>query len=137
LKAAPFEYARAARFSEFCALLATHGRRREAPRRRQASCDDGDAAGAPGVAGRYQRNRRAEILAVEKDMARTGACTRQCVVERDHALAARVPLLRQALAWWVTFKRESRTVGGSSRTPILAPSAARRAVLERACCRAR
>src|SRR5258708_33140949 len=37
-------------------------RRREGPRRRpEPRADDGDAARAPGVAGRYQPNRRAEI----------------------------------------------------------------------------
>jgi len=47
-------------------------------------------------------------------MARTGACTRQCVVERDCALAARVPLLRQALAWVGHVQTRNRgTIGGS------------------------
>ncbi len=45
---------------------------------------------------------------------RIGACTRQCVVARDDALAARVPLLRQALAWVGHVQTRNRgTVGGS------------------------
>src|SRR3977135_3773363 len=55
-----------------------------------------------------------KFIAVEKDMARTGACTRQCMVEREDALAARVPLLRQALAWVGHVQTRNRgTVGGS------------------------
>src|SRR5437899_6545312 len=55
-----------------------------------------------------------KFVAVEKDVARTGACTRQCVVERDEALAARVPLLRQALKWVGHIQTRNRgTVGGS------------------------
>src|SRR5260370_20398923 len=55
-----------------------------------------------------------KFIAVEKDAARTGACARQCVVERDDALAARVPLLRQALAWVGHVQTRNRgTIGGS------------------------
>jgi CO/xanthine dehydrogenase FAD-binding subunit len=47
-------------------------------------------------------------------MARVGSCTRQCVVERDDALAKGVPLLRQALAWVGHVQTRNRgTVGGS------------------------
>ena len=43
-----------------------------------------------------------------------GACTRQCVVQRDDTLAARVPLLRQALAWVGHVQTRNRgTAGGS------------------------
>jgi CO/xanthine dehydrogenase FAD-binding subunit len=43
-----------------------------------------------------------------------GACTRQCVVAHDDALAERVPLLRQALAFvGHTQTRNRGTVGGS------------------------
>src|SRR5260221_572673 len=55
-----------------------------------------------------------KFIAVEKDMARTGACTRQCVIERDQALAAKVPLLAQALSWVGHVQTRNRgTVGGS------------------------
>src|SRR5262245_7704513 len=55
-----------------------------------------------------------KFIRVERDAARVGACTRQCVVERDDALAARVPLLRQALAWVGHVQTRNRgTVGGS------------------------
>ncbi len=55
-----------------------------------------------------------KFVSLEKDAARTGACARQCVVERDPALAARVPLLAQALAWVGHVQTRNRgTVGGS------------------------
>src|SRR5438445_5206818 len=55
-----------------------------------------------------------KFTAFESDAVRMGACTRQCVVERDDALAARVPLLRQALAWVGHVQTRNRgTLGGS------------------------
>ncbi len=55
-----------------------------------------------------------KFVKLEKDAARIGACTRQSVVERNDALAERVPLLRQALAWvGHTQTRNRGTVGGS------------------------
>jgi len=115
LKAAPFEYARVASLSEACALLATHGE--------GAKLLAGGQSLVPMMAMRLVRpawlvdiNEIAELkfIAVEKDMARTGACTRQCMVERDDALAARVPLLRQALAWVGHVQTRNRgTIGGS------------------------
>jgi len=55
-----------------------------------------------------------KFVKLEKDVARIGACTRQCLVERDDALAARVPLLRQALAWVGHVQTRNRgTIGGS------------------------
>src|SRR5258707_4211946 len=94
LKAAPFEYARAASLAETCALLATHGD--------GAKLIAGGQSLVPMMAMRLVRpawlvdiNEIAALkfIAVEKDAARTGACTRPCMVERDRALAARVPLL--------------------------------------------
>ena len=53
-------------------------------------------------------------VAVEAQVVRTGACTRQCIIERDDALAVQVPLLRQALAWVGHAQTRNRgTVGGS------------------------
>src|SRR5688572_27977078 len=55
-----------------------------------------------------------KFVAIESGIARIGACTRQCVVERDAALAAGVPLLRQALAWVGHIQTRNRgTIGGS------------------------
>src|SRR5260221_3810660 len=115
LKAAPFEYARAASLSEVCAVLAAHGD--------AAKLLAGGQSLVPMMAMRLVRpawlvdiNEIAELkfIAVEKDMARTGACTRQCVVERDQALAAKVPLLAQALSWVGHVQTRNRgTVGGS------------------------
>lgn len=55
-----------------------------------------------------------KFVALEANAVRIGACTRQCVLERDDALAARVPLLRQALAWVGHIQTRNRgTLGGS------------------------
>jgi CO/xanthine dehydrogenase FAD-binding subunit len=115
LKAAPFEYARAASLAEACALLATHGD--------SAKLIAGGQSLVPMMAMRLVRpaflvdiNEIAALkfARIEKDAARIGACTRQCVVERDEALAARVPLLRRALAWVGHAQTRNRgTVGGS------------------------
>ena len=115
MKSAPFEYARAASLDEACALLAKHGD--------SAKLVAGGQSLVPMMAMRLVRpaflvdiNEIAALkfVKVEKDSARTGACTRQCTVERDGALAARVPLLREALAWvGHTQTRNRGTVGGS------------------------
>jgi len=115
LKAASFEYVRAGSVAAACELL------------RQ----DGDAikliAGGqslvPMMAMRLARPSRLvdineiaalKFVALEPDIVRIGACTRQCVLERDNALATRVPLLRQALAWVGHVQTRNRgTLGGS------------------------
>ncbi len=115
MKAAPFEYTRAASVAEACELLRRHGD--------GAKLLAGGQSLVPMMAMRLVRpawlidiNEIAALkfVSLEKDAARTGACTRQCVVERDHALAARVPLVRQALAWVGHVQTRNRgTVGGS------------------------
>ncbi len=115
MKAAPFEYARAASIAEACGLLARHGE--------AAKLIAGGQSLVPMMAMRLVRpawlidiNEIAALkfIAVGKDFARVGACTRQCVVERDEPLAARVPLLRQALAWVGHVQTRNRgTLGGS------------------------
>ena len=115
MKAAPFEYVRAASVGEACELLARHGD--------TAKVLAGGQSLVPMMAMRLVRpawlvdiNEIAALkfVAIEKDAVRTGACTRQCAVERDPALAARVPLLRQALAWVGHVQTRNRgTVGGS------------------------
>jgi len=115
LKAAAFDYVRAGSVAEACELL------------RQ----DGDAikliAGGqslvPMMAMRLARPGRLidineiaalKFVALEPDAVRIGACTRQRVIERDDSLAARVPLLRQALVWVGHVQTRNRgTVGGS------------------------
>lgn len=55
-----------------------------------------------------------QFVAIENNHVRTGACTRQCVLERDATLAARLPLLSQALKWVGHIQTRNRgTVGGS------------------------
>jgi CO/xanthine dehydrogenase FAD-binding subunit len=115
LKSAPFDYLRARSVAEACELLQ----------------QDGDAikliAGGqslvPMMAMRLTRPSRLvdineiaalKFIALEQDIVRIGACTRQCVIGRDDALAARIPLLPQALAWVGHIQTRNRgTIGGS------------------------
>ena len=115
MKAAPFEYARAGSLAEACELLGRHGG--------DAKLLAGGQSLVPMMAMRLLRpawlvdiNEIAELkrIAAEGDVARTGACARQAAIERDDALAARVPLLRRALAWVGHVQTRNRgTVGGS------------------------
>jgi CO/xanthine dehydrogenase FAD-binding subunit len=115
LKAAPFEYYRAASLAEACALLATHGD--------SAKLIAGGQSLVPMMAMRLVRpaflvdiNEIDELkfVVIETDFCRTGACMRQMMIERNDWLGARVPLLRQALAWVGHVQTRNRgTVGGS------------------------
>src|SRR5258707_11405067 len=115
MKAAPFEYSRATSTAEACELLRRYGD--------GAKLLAGGQSLVPMMAMRLvcpawlvDINEIAEVkfVAVEKDVVRTGACARQCVVERDDTIAARVPLLRQALAWVGHVQTRNRgTIGGS------------------------
>ena len=115
MKAAPFEYVRAASIGEACELLRQDGG--------DVKLIAGGQSLVPMMAMRLTRPARLvdineiaalKFVALEPDAVRTGACTRQCVIERDDALAARVPLLRQALAWVGHIQTRNRgTVGGS------------------------
>jgi len=115
LKAAPFEYVRAASVGEACELLARHGD--------GAKLIAGGQSLVPMMAMRLVRPAwlldineipALKFVKCEKDVARIGAGTRQCAVERDDLLASRVPLLRQALAWVGHVQTRNRgTIGGS------------------------
>jgi len=115
LKTAPFEYARAASLAEACGLLARHGD--------SAKIIAGGQSLMPMMAMRLLRPAwlvdidavaALKFIAFERDFARTGAGTRQCALERDDTLAARVPLLRQALAFVGHVQTRNRgTIGGS------------------------
>jgi len=115
VKAAPFEYARAASLEEACELLRRHGD--------GAKLLAGGQSLVPMMAMRLVRPAwlidiseiaALKFVSLEKDAARIGACARQCVVERNDVLASRVPLLRQALSWVGHAQTRSRgTIGGS------------------------
>ncbi|HKW39495.1 MAG TPA: FAD binding domain-containing protein, partial [Burkholderiales bacterium] len=115
MKSAPFEYARAASVAEACSLLARHGE--------GARLIAGGQSLVPMMAMRLVRPAwlvdineidALKFVKIDKDTVRTGACTRQVTIERDDALAARLPLLRQALAWVGHAQTRNRgTVGGS------------------------
>jgi CO/xanthine dehydrogenase FAD-binding subunit len=115
LKSAPFDYSRAASLAEACFLLATHGD--------SAKLIAGGQSLVPMMAMRLLRpawlidiNEIDELkfVVIETDFCRTGACTRQMMIERNDWLGARVPLLRRALAWVGHVQTRNRgTVGGS------------------------
>jgi len=115
LKPAPFEYSRATSTVEACELLRRHGD--------EAKILAGGQSLVPMMAMRLVRPAwlidineipALKFVKIEKDAVRVGACTRQCTVERDQALAVRVPLLAQALAWVGHVQTRNRgTIGGS------------------------
>ena len=115
MKSPPFEYARAASIEEACTLLAQH--------RDDAKLIAGGQSLVPMMAFRLLRpawlidiNQIASLkfIRLEGDAVHTGACTRQCDMLRDDALAARVPLIRQALAFVGHVQTRNRgTAGGS------------------------
>lgn len=115
MKAAAFDYLRATSVAEACALLREHGD--------EARLIAGGQSLTPMMAMRLTRPAQLidineisalKFIALDDGVARTGACTRQCVIERDAALAARVPLLRHALMWVGHIQTRNRgTVGGS------------------------
>jgi CO/xanthine dehydrogenase FAD-binding subunit len=115
LKSPPFEYARAASIEEACALLRQHGD--------AAKVIAGGQSLVPMMAFRLLRPSwlidineipALKFVAFETDVVRMGACTRQCVIERDDTLAGSVPLLRQALAFVGHAQTRNRgTAGGS------------------------
>jgi len=89
VKSAPFEYVRAASVEEACALLAQHGE--------GAKLVAGGQSLVPMMAFRLVRPgwlvdfneiRALKVVGIENNAARMGACVRQCVMERDDALAA-------------------------------------------------
>ena len=114
MKAAPFAYSRPADIDEACALL---------------SADDGARVIAGGqslvpmMAMRLARPTRlvdiARIASLsyvreEKGALAIGACTRQCVIERDALVAKRVPLLARAMPFIGHAATRARgTIGGS------------------------
>ncbi len=115
MKSAAFEYTRAASITEACELLGRHGD--------DAKLIAGGQSLVPMMAMRLTRPSRLidineiaalKFIALDTAGTRTGACTRQCVIERDLTLASRVPLLQQALAWVGHIQTRNRgTLGGS------------------------
>ena len=115
MKSPPFEYARPASTEEACELLRQHGD--------AAKLIAGGQSLVPMMAFRLLRPAwlidineipALKYVRFDDDTVRTGACLRQCVAERDDELAARVPLMRQALTFvGHTQTRNRGTVGGS------------------------
>ena len=115
MKAASFDYVRAASIDEACEWLHRDGE--------EAKLIAGGQSLVPMMAMRLTRPARLvdineiaalKFITLEDGVARVGACTRQCVIARDDALYARVPLLRRALAWVGHAQTRNRgTLGGS------------------------
>ena len=114
MKAAPFAYSRPADIDEACALLAAD---------ESARVIAGGQSLVPMMAMRLARPTRlvdiARIASLsyvreEKGAVAIGACTRQCVIERDALVAKRVPLLARAMPFIGHAATRARgTIGGS------------------------
>lgn len=115
MKAAAFEFARASSAGEACDLLARHGG--------DAKLIAGGQSLVPMMAMRLARpaflvdiNGAADLARIETgaDQVLIGAAVRQRRIERDTALAAKLPLLPKALAWVGHVQTRNRgTIGGS------------------------
>jgi CO/xanthine dehydrogenase FAD-binding subunit len=115
VKSPPFEYIRAGSLNEACALLDRHGA--------DAKLLAGGQSLVPMMAFRLLRPgwmidineiQALKFITIEPDAVQMGGGTRQCVIARDDKLAAKLPLLRQALAWVGHIQTRNRgTVGGS------------------------
>ena len=114
MKAAPFEYSRASDIDEACAWLAAD---------ENARVIAGGQTLVPMMAMRLARptrlidiNRIAALSYIREDGdgIAIGATTRQCVVERDPLVAARLPLLARAIPFIGHAATRARgTIGGS------------------------
>jgi carbon-monoxide dehydrogenase medium subunit len=118
MKAAPFEYSRAHDVDEACALLAADD---------GARVIAGGQTLVPMMVMRLARptrlidiNRIAALSYIRQesdkdgDAIAIGATTRQCLIERDALVSARLPLLAQAMPWiGHTATRARGTIGGS------------------------
>ena len=114
MKAAPFEYSRAADVDEACALLAADD---------GARVIAGGQTLVPMMVMRLARptrlidiNRIASLSYIRKegDGIAIGATTKQCVVERDALVADELPLLTRAVPWIGHSATRARgTIGGS------------------------
>ena len=114
MKAAPFEYSRAATIDEACALLAADD---------SARVIAGGQTLVPMMAMRLARptrlidiNRIAALsyIRADGDLIAIGSTTKQCVVEHDRLVAASVPLLARAIPWIGHAATRARgTIGGS------------------------
>jgi len=114
MKSAPFEYCRAANVDEACAMLTSD---------EGARIIAGGQTLVPMMAMRLARptrlidiSRIAELsyIRADGDTLSIGATTRQCLVERDALIAAKLPLLTQAIPFIGHSATRARgTVGGS------------------------
>jgi CO/xanthine dehydrogenase FAD-binding subunit len=114
MKAAPFSYSRPADVNEACALLAADD---------GARLIAGGQSLVPMMAMRLARprhlvdiNRIPSLSYVREDktVVTVGACTRQCVLERDALVAKRLPLLARAIPFIGHAATRARgTIGGS------------------------
>lgn len=115
MKAASFEYTRAASLAEACTALRRLGA--------DAKLIAGGQSLVPMMAMRLSRpawlvdiNEIPDLRFVRDrgDHVAIGACTRQRVLERDEVVAERIPLLRAALPWIGHVQTRNRgTMGGS------------------------
>ena len=114
MKAAPFEYSRVAGIDEACAMLAAD---------ENARIIAGGQTLVPMMAMRLARPTRLvdinyiaalSYIRADGDAVSIGATTRQCLVERDALIAAKLPLLARAIPFIGHAATRARgTIGGS------------------------
>jgi carbon-monoxide dehydrogenase medium subunit len=114
MKAAPFEYSRAADIDEACALLAADESARVIAGGQTLVAMMAMRLARPSRLIDINRIAALSYIRAEGDTIAIGATTRQFVVETDALVAARLPLLARAIPWIGHAATRARgTVGGS------------------------
>jgi len=114
MKAAPFEYSRAASIEEACALLAADESARVIAGGQTLVAMMAMRLARPSLLIDINRIAALSYIRADGDAIAIGATTRQCVAERDPLIAAKLPLLARAIPWIGHAATRARgTIGGS------------------------
>jgi carbon-monoxide dehydrogenase medium subunit len=114
MKAAPFEYSRAASIEEACALLAGDESARVIAGGQTLVAMMAMRLARPSLLIDINRIAALSYIRADGDSIAVGATTRQCVAERDPLIAAKLPLLARAIPWIGHAATRARgTIGGS------------------------
>ncbi|MFZ0846575.1 MAG: FAD binding domain-containing protein [Pseudolabrys sp.] len=114
MKAAPFEYSRAASIEEACALLAGDESARVIAGGQSLVAMMAMRLARPSLLIDINRIAALSYIRADGDAIAIGATTRQCVAERDPLIATKLPLLARAIPWIGHAATRARgTIGGS------------------------
>ncbi len=114
MKAAPFEYSRAASIEEACALLAGDESARVIAGGQTLVAMMAMRLARPTLLIDINRIAALSYIRADGDAIAIGGTTRQCVAERDPLIAAKLPLLARAIPWIGHAATRARgTIGGS------------------------